>query len=507
MLVHHFLERSADRLPDKEALVCGDRRLTYREVEERANRLAHALRHRGLRSGDCVAIWLEGSVAAVVAIFAVLKAGGVFLPLNPQLKGGKLAWILRDCGVRFLIAPAAPSGTAENPPPELAGCPDLVEILAATEDLAAGFPATRPESGAAEDDLCALIYTSGSTGTPRGVMLTHRNVAAASAAIIEYLENREDDVVVDFLPLSFDYGLYNVLMPFRFGGRVVLERSFLYPYQLIGLLKRERVTGLPIVPTIAAGLVKLRSLEGYDLPDLRYVTSTGQALPPPHIERLREIFPGARLYSMYGLTECKRVSYLPPEELAGRPSSVGKPMPGTEAWLVDGAGERMSGPDEAGELVVRGPHVMRGYWNLPAETARVLRPGASGVLPGERVLHTGDLFRRDADGFLYFVSRQDDLIKTGGERVSPKEIEAVVHTLEGVAEAAACGVPDELLGQAVHLAVTLREGAQLTAPDILAHCARHLEKALIPRHVEIRGELPRTATGKIARRELGQPRL
>ncbi|HEY0511090.1 MAG TPA: AMP-binding protein [Thermoanaerobaculia bacterium] len=500
MLVHHFLERSADRLPDKEALVCGARRLTYSEVEERANRLANALLSYGLRPGDRAAVWLESGVEAVVAIFAILKAGGVFLPLNPQLKAGKLAWILRDCGVRFLIAR---SGSL----PDLGGCPELARVLTEAEDLAA-FPLARPQSGVTGDDLCALIYTSGSTGTPRGVMLTHRNVAAASASIIEYLENREDDVVVDFLPLSFDYGLYNVLMPFRFGGRVVLERSFLYPYQLIGLLKKERVTGLPIVPTIAAGLVRLRSLEGYDLPDLRYVTSTGQALPPPHIERLREIFPGAKIFSMYGLTECKRVSYLPPAELEGRPASVGKAMPGTEAWLADGAGERIARPDEAGELVVRGPHVMRGYWNLPAETARVLRPGSEPESePGERVLHTGDLFRMDAAGFLYFVSRRDDLIKTGGERVSPKEIESVVHALDGVAEAAACGVPDELLGQAVHLAVTLRDGAALTAADILAHCARHLEKSMVPRHVEIRGELPRTATGKIARRELGSARL
>lgn len=494
MLVHHFLEHSADRLPDKEALVCGGQRLTYAAVEERANRLAHGLRAYGLRPGDRAAVWLESSVEAVVAIFAILKAGGVFLPLNPQLKGGKLAWILRDCGVRFLIAPAG------SLPEELDGCPALERVLAADEPLAAGFPSTRLESAAGEDDLCALIYTSGSTGAPRGVMLTHGNIAAASASIIEYLANREDDVVVDFLPLYFDYGLYNVLMPFRFGGRVVLERSFRYPYQLVGLLKKERVTGLPIVPTIAAGLVKLRSLDGYDLPDLRYITSTGQPLPPPHIERLREIFPTARIYSMYGLTECKRVSYLPPAELGRRPASVGKAMPGTEVWLADGAGERIAQPGEVGELVVRGPHVMRGYWNLPEETARVLRPGAE---PGERVLHTGDLFRMDEEGFLYFVSRRDDLIKTGGERVSPKEIETVAHGLEGVAEAAAYGVPDEILGQAVHLAVTLREGAALTAADVLAHCARSLEKSMLPRHVEIRGELPRTATGKIARRELG----
>lgn len=471
-LVHHFLERSAERFPGKEALICEGRRLTYAEMDSLANRFAHALRARGLRPGDRVAIHLENSVEAVAAIFGVLKAGGVFLPIHPEVKAGKLEYILRDCGARILI----------------------------DRDLSAGFPGTRLEEGDGSDlDLCGILYTSGSTGTPRGVMLTHRNVAAASGSIIEYLENTADDVVLDVLPLSFDYGLYNVLMPFRFGGTVVLEKSFLYPYQLIGLLKKERVTGLPLVPAIAALFLRLRSVEGYDLPHLRYITSTGQALPPGHVARLREVFPQAKLYSMYGLTECKRVSYLPPEELDGRPASVGRAMPGTEAWIVDEHGERVTRAGPVGELVVRGPHVMRGYWNLPAETARVLRPGPD---PGERVLHTGDLFRMDEEGFLYFVARGDDLIKTAGERVSPKEVESVIHALDGVAEAAACGVPDEILGQAVKVVVTLREGAGLTVADVLDHCKRHLEKHMVPRHVEIRGELPRTATGKIARREL-----
>lgn len=476
-LVHHFLEHSAERFPEKEALICGGRRLTYAEMDSLANRFAHALRAQGLRRGDRVAIHLGNSVEAVAAIFGVLKAGGVFLPIHPEIKAGKLEYILRDCGAGILI----------------------------DNDISAGFPDTRLDGEEGSDlDLCAILYTSGSTGTPRGVMLTHRNITAASGSIIKYLENRADDVVVVFLPLSFDYGLYNVLMPFRFGGTVVLEKSFLYPYQLIGLLKKERVTGLPLVPTIAALFLKLRSMEGYDLPHLRYVTSTGQALPPEHIARLREVFPQAKIYSMYGLTECKRVSYLPPEELARRPASVGRAMPGTEAWIVDERGGRVTRAGEVGELVVRGPHVMRGYWNLPAETARVLRPGPD---PGERVLYTGDLFRMDEEGFLYFVARGDDLIKTAGERVSPKEVESVIHALDGVAEAAACGVPDEVLGQAVKVVVTLREGAELTAADVLDHCGRHLEKHMIPRHVEIRGELPRTVTGKIARRELESPPL
>jgi acyl-CoA synthetase (AMP-forming)/AMP-acid ligase II len=330
-------------------------------------------------------------------------------------------------------------------------------------------------------------------------MLSHANVAAAAAAIIEYLGNTVDDVVLDFLPLSFDYGLYNVLMPIRFGGTVVLERGFIAPHQIVGVLRRERVTGLPLVPTIAAGFAQLRSLGGLALPDLRYITSTGQALAPAHIERLLEIFPGVRLFSMYGLTECKRATYLAPEELPRRPSSVGKAIPGTAVWIVDADGRRIEGAGVVGELVVHGPHVMQGYWNRPSETAKALRPDP---LTGERGLHTGDLFRMDDEGFLYFVARTDDMVKTCGQLVSPKEIENTVLALEGVEEAVACGLPDAVLGQSIHVVVRGARGASLTAADVIAFCAARLEKWMVPRSVDIRSELPRTATGKTARREI-----
>jgi acyl-CoA synthetase (AMP-forming)/AMP-acid ligase II len=479
MLVHHFLARSAERFPDKTALVCGERRLTFTELDGLADRAAGSLVSMGLRLGDRAVVQLENSVEAVAALFGVWKAGGVAVPLHPEIKSRKLETILQDCGAK-------------------------VHVTGALTPAPLPAPTTRPPGeGRQAGELCSLIYTSGSTGRPRGVALSHGNMEAASGAIIQYLENTPDDVVVDLLPLSFDYGLYNVLMPIRFGGTVVLEKAFHHPGQLIGLLQREGVTGLPLVPAIAAWFVKLRSFAGVDLPALRYITSTGQALPAQHIARLRELFPRARIFSMYGLTECKRVSYLPPEEVDRRPASVGKAMPGTEAWPIDMDGARVTRPGMVGELVVRGPHVMQGYWNLPAETAQALRPdGDPAAEPGARVLHTGDLFRLDDEGFLYWVARRDDLIKTAGQRVSPKEIEAVVLDLDGVAEAAVCGVPDEILGQAVKVAVTLREGAALTAAEILEHCARHLEKHMVPRHVEIRGELPRTATGKIARRAL-----
>ena len=266
-------------------------------------------------------------------------------------------------------------------------------------------------------------------------MLTHLNIVSAATSITTYLENTPDDIIINLLPLSFDYGLYQVLMAFKVGGTIVLERSFTYPHTVIETIIREKVTGLPIVPTISAVLLQL-DLSPYKFPDLRYISNTAAALPTHHIIRLRELFPHVRIYSMYGLTECKRVSYLPPDQIDIRPTSVGRGMPNEEVYIVDEKGQRVP-PGVVGELVVRGSNVMKGYWELPEETEEKLKPGP---FPGEKVLYTGDLFRMDEEGYLYFFGRKDDIIKTRGEKVSPKEVEDVLYSLPGIAEAAVIGV-------------------------------------------------------------------
>ncbi len=240
----------------------------------------------------------------------------------------------------------------------------------------------------------------------------------------------------------------------------------------------------------------MKSLEPGMLPNLRYLTNTAAALPVAHIQRLRALFPGARLYSMYGVTECKRCTWLPPAELDRRPGSVGIPIPGTEAWIVDDSGERVPA-GTVGQLVVRGAHVMQGYWEDPEATRRALRPG---LYPWENVLYTGDLFRADEEGFLYFVGRMDDIIKTRGEKVSPKEVENVLYELPGVREAAVIGVPDPVLGNAIR-AILATDGT-LTEREVIRHCAARLEEFMVPASVEFRGELPKSDNGKIARREL-----
>jgi long-chain acyl-CoA synthetase len=487
-LVRDFLEATAARLPSKTALICDGRRWCYAELDAAANQFANLLIASGVARGDRVAICLRNSAEAVIGIFAAVKASAVFVPLNHGIKRDKLAYVLNNCAARALITDSAHADVGELVP----SLESVVVSFAAADE----FPATPPPRNNIDLDLACLIYTSGSTGEPKGVMSDHCNVAFASGAIIQYLGNREDDVVLNVLPLSFDYGLYQLLMTFRFGGTLVLENSFAYPATILQRIAEERVTGFPGVPTIFAMLLKM-DLRTFDLSSLRYVTNTAAALPPSHIEELRRALPHVRLFSMYGLTETKRTLYLPPEWLEKKPGSVGIPIPGTEVWLEDESGRRL-GANQIGELVVRGRHVMRGYWG-DAELSAQRFP--FGAIPGERVCRTGDLFRMDDDGCFYFIARKDDIIKSRGEKVAPKEVEVVLYGLPGVVEAAVFGVPDPLLGQAVK-AVLATDGRALTPAQVIFHCRKHLEEFMVPKHVEFCSALPKSPSGKIQKREL-----
>jgi amino acid adenylation domain-containing protein len=509
VLVQDLLHRSAERLPDKVALVCGRRRLTYGEIDAAANRLANAMIRDGVKRGDRVVLFLHNSVEAVIGIFATLKAGAAFVALNPTMGVEKLALILNHCRATALISEAEKRPMVE----ELVGVvPSLRLVVTAGrssadsvarncqllgfEDIQAASPATRPARSNIDLDLACLIYTSGSTGEPKGVMADHSNVIFAASSVTEYLEHGEDDVVLNVLPLSFGYGLYQALMMFQVGGRLVLGRSLAFPAVMLESIQTERVTGFPGVPTIFAMLLQI-DLTPYDLSSVRYVTNAAAALPTSYILELRRRFPRAKLYSMYGLTETKRALYLPPEQLERRPNSVGIAIPGTEVWLEDEAGNRL-GPGQVGELVVRGRHVMRGYWEAPEATAARFRPGPT---PGERICYTDDLFKMDEDGYFYFVARKDDIIKSRGEKIAPKEVEDVLYSLPGVVDAAVIGVPDPILGQALK-AFIVSPGAALTEQAVLAHCKERLEAHMIPKHVEFRTELPKTPSGKIRKADL-----
>ncbi|WP_416674497.1 class I adenylate-forming enzyme family protein [Egbenema bharatensis] len=504
MLVHEFLERSADRLPDKIALVSDGQRLSYAQVEAQANRLANALRAEGVQRGDRVAFFLPNSLELAIGIFAALKAGAVFVPINHTTKLDKCAYILNNCQARVLITLGRQARLVEQLLPIVLSLKTVIltspgEVNSFNylgyDAIQADYSEQRPSKVNIDLDLACLIYTSGSTGDPKGVMSDHSNVVFAANSITEYLGNVESDIVLGVLPLSFDYGLYQLLMVFKFGGTLVLEKGFTFPAAILKRITEEKVTGFPAVPTIFTVLLQL-DLSPYDLSSLRYITNTAAALPPSHIAELRAKFPTVTLFSMYGLTETKRTLYLPPDQLEHRPGSVGLPIPGTEAWVEDESGNRLP-PGAVGELVVRGRHVMRGYWQDPVRTALRFRLNTI----GDRLCYTGDLFRMDEDGYFYFVARQDDMIKSRGEKVAPKEVENALYGLNGVKEAAVIGVADPVFGQAVK-AFVVTDHPDLTESEVLLYCRTHLEDFMVPKYVEFCSELPKTSTGKIKKTDL-----
>jgi amino acid adenylation domain-containing protein len=519
MLVNHFLEHSAKRLPHKTALVFEGARLSYAELDACANRLANALIGGGVGRGDRVAIFLDNGVEAVIAIFGALKANAIFSVINPTTKTDKLGYVLQDLEPRAVITHAAKL-KATAPAYEQAssvGCfvvvgtsgPELgnrdIPYRTWSEVMATESDTPTPSRGI-DLDLATIIYTSGSTGTPKGVMCTHRSMIAVATSIAEYLESVEEDVMLNVLQLAFGYGLYQMFVAFAVGATLVLERGFVFPYKVLDLMQREGVTGLAGVPTIFSLLLGLKDLKKHPLPKLRYITNAGGGMPANRIVALRDALAPAKLYSMYGQTECQRVCYLAPEEIDRRPGSVGKAIPNTEVCIVDENGYPV-GSNVVGELVVRGSHVMSGYWKAPEKSAQRFRPasdvrGGGFGLPGETVLFTNDLFTRDEAGFLYFVSRTDDIIKSRGEKVAPKEIEQALYLFEGVQDAAAVGVPDPLLGQAIKVCVVAEPGAELNERALREHCKRHLEDVMLPKYIEILPELPKGPTGKIDKRAL-----
>ncbi|PIE17297.1 MAG: AMP-dependent synthetase [Proteobacteria bacterium] len=513
-LLHEYLERNVERCPDKTALIVKDRRLTWADIDEAASRTAHALRSLGVLRGDRVCIYLDNSVETCASIFGILRADAIFSVINPQTKVDKLTYMLNDCRAKVLIADSHLDRVLKDVFPNTSflqhvllvmddadKVPEPAEIgtvrCLSYEQTLAAAAMDCPETVNIPIDLASIIYTSGTTGDPKGVMLTHLNMVSAAESITSYLENKHDDIVMSVLPLSFDYGLYQWLMTAQFGGTLVLERSFNYPAPVLKLIDEEQCTGFPIVPTIVS-ILKQYADKGLKLPGVRYMTNTAAALSPAHIEAMKKICPNAKIFSMYGLTECKRVSYLPPEQLDKRPDSVGKAMPNMEAFVVDDDGKRVEA-NTVGELVIRAPHVMKGYWEKPEATAERLKPGEVGE---EMWLYTGDLFRKDEEGYLYFVARRDNIIKSRGEKVSPKEVENVLYGMPGITEAAVIGVEDEILGQAIAAFCVLNEGQEYKPGQVIRYCAQRLEPFMVPKYVSFLTGLPKTSSGKITKKNI-----
>jgi long-chain acyl-CoA synthetase len=505
-LLHETLLASAERVPDREAVVAGAERLAYAELSDRALRLARALQELGVGRGDRVAIYMDNSAGCATAVYAAMLAGGVFVVVNPQTKEDKLLYVLDDCEATVLLTEGALTRIALS---AAAAAPSVKAVVAASapagvegalgfDDVVASAEPDPSPVGTIPLDLAALIYTSGSTGFPKGVMMTHQSMVFAAGSISQYLRLGQEERILGVLPLAFDYGLYQLLMAIRMGGTLVLERSFAFPAQIVKRVEDEEITVFPGVPTVYATLLSMRRGMEFELPSVRRVTNTAAALPATFHGEMGRIFPNALIFAMYGLTECKRVSYLEPELLERKPTSVGRAIPGTETMVLREDGTPVE-PGETGVLYVRGPHVMAGYWRKPEQTAEMI---VDGPLPGERMLCAQDHFTVDDEGFLYFVGRTDDIIKTRGEKVSPVEVENSLFDVDGVKEAAVVGVPDDVLAQAIRAFVVLDEGAVLSEQDVIAACRTRLENFMVPREVVFLDALPTTATGKVRRKSL-----
>ena len=522
-LVHDFIFSSAERTPAAEALVDGARRLTYAQLAALTRRTCAALRARGARRGERVAVYMEKNIEHVAALFGAAAAGMVFVPVNPLLKPEQVAYILRDCDVRVLVTSA---DRLRQLAPSLGGCDSLHTVLAlgaaraatAVADVgqikvldweaaladadADGDVVALPARRITDSDVAAILYTSGSTGQPKGVVLSHRNLVAGAASVASYLGNTAEDRILAVLPLSFDYGLSQLTTAFLSGACAVLINHLL-PRDVLTAVIAERITGLAGVPPL---WIQLAALDWPTVCTLRYLTNSGGAMPRATLDQLRARLPGAQPYLMYGLTEAFRSTFLPPAELDRRPDSMGKAIPNAEVLVLRPDGSECA-PGEPGELVHRGPLVSLGYWNDAARTGERFKPYRSpltGLMLPEMAVWSGDTVRRDEEGFLYFISRADEMIKTSGYRVSPGEVEAVLYAQGEVAEAAALGVPHPVLGQAIVVVVAVRDGRVLDEARLLAALKPHLPNYMLPHKIILaEGSLPRNANGKIDRKLLG----
>jgi acyl-CoA ligase (AMP-forming) (exosortase A-associated) len=515
-LIHEFIAESALRTPQAEALVHDGQRLSYEELADSVVSVAQAVLRFGLGRGERVAVFLEKRVETVAALFGASAAGGAFVPVNPLLKPQQVIYILKDCAVRVLVtsgerlaqlAPFLRQGTelrAVLLVDPLAKLPDLPGVTIFPWDRVGEAAGPLMAHRAIDTDVAAILYTSGSTGKPKGVVLSHRNLITGAQSVAAYLENTAQDRILAVLPLSFDYGLSQLTTAFLVGATAVLL-NYLLPRDILKEVKAERITGLAAVPPL---WMQLAQFEWPGDVSLRYLTNSGGAMPPATRDRLRKALPNASIYLMYGLTEAFRSTYLPPAELARRPDSIGKAIPNAEILVLRPDGS-VCAPGEPGELVHRGALVSMGYWNDPQKTAERFRPldplstNRGGLPIPELAVWSGDIVRTDDEGFLYFIGRNDEMIKTSGYRVSPTEVEEVLFGMEEVAEAAAVGIPHPALGHAIAAIVTPREGMRIDVAALQALCRQTLPSYMVPARILVHdGGLPRNPNGKIDRKFL-----
>ena len=515
-LLPDLIQRSAERDPAATALTYGSGSMTYGALSDAVDAFSSGLMATGLQRAERVAIYLEKRFETVVASFGAPLAGGVFVPVNPLLKAPQVAFILTDCDVRVLVTSPDRLATLAD---DLGRCPGLRHVVLTEplrQDLKLPGHVTvhvwanllqaprRPGHRVIDTDMLAILYTSGSTGRPKGVVLSHRNMVAGAKSVASYLGNNPSDTLLAALPLSFDAGFSQLTTAFHSGARVVLL-NYLLPRDVLRAMERERVTGLTAVPPLYIQLTGLEWPAAIDQ-TLRYFANTGGRMPRETLQAIRQRAPSAQPFLMYGLTEAFRSTYLPPEEVDRRPDSIGKAIPNAEIVVLREDGTPCDA-DEPGELVHRGALVGMGYWNDAEKTAEryKLLPGReAGLQLPEFAVFSGDTVRRDAEGFLYFIGRRDEMIKTSGYRTSPTEVEEVLYATRLVGECAAFGVDHPSLGQAIQVIATpAPDATTVDVAELLAECRQRMPAYMVPAAVEVTpGPLPRNPNGKIDRKLL-----
>lgn len=517
-LVHYLIFTSADRTPDSDALIHQGSRKDYATLSSEVENVASNLLSLGLNRSERLAVYLEKRHEAVISLFGAVAASGVFVPVNPLLKPEQVAYILSDCNVKILVTSVDRLNLLVSVLPR---CHDLhtVVVVDQTENLPviSGLniipwkqlcsPSISVRGTHIIDgDMAAILYTSGSTGKPKGVVLSHRNIVAGAKSVAQYLENSPDDRILSVLPLSFDYGFNQLTTTFHAGATCILLNHLL-PRDVINTILKENITGLAAVPPL---WMQLTQLNWPKVSSLRYITNSGGAMPEATLDMLRSILPKTKVFLMYGLTEAFRSTFLPPQEVDTRPNSIGKAIPNAEVLVLREDGTRCE-PDEPGELVHRGALVSMGYWNDKEKTSVRFRPfpqQEAGLTIPEIAVWSGDTVSMDKDGYLYFISRRDEMIKTSGYRVSPTEVEEVIYATKLVGEAVAIGIPHPELGQAIIVIATPKKGVNLNIDKLLTACKLNLPNFMIPSQILLREDpLPRNPNGKIDRKKLSEEAL
>lgn len=477
------LQASVRQRTSAEVLVAGDVRMCYGALWQAVLRIADGLRAAGVMPGTRVGLLLENSPEYVACYYGVHAAGGVVVALNPVARAVEVVGCLRHCDAKLLVIELT------HPQREaIAGALPECQMLSPDVLLAGNANTSCKEP--TPDAPAAIIYTSGTTGRPKGVTLSHRNLDSNVQSILAYLALNAQDVIVNVLPFHYSYGNSVLHTHLAVGGRLILDRSMVYPHAVLEAMAVERATGFSGVPSTYAVLLSRTRPSEYDLSSLRYLTQAGGAMAPELTRRVREAFPHARLFVMYGQTEATaRLAYLPPERLEEKLGSVGIAIPGVELDIRDEQGNTVT-EGVTGEIWARGENIMLGYWKDAQATSE--------VMAGEW-LKTGDLAHRDRDGYIYIDGRRSEMIKCGAHRISPLEIEEAIAEMPGVEEVACTGMPDDLLGQVVKAVIVPRAGCTITAMEVQRHCRERLPAYKVPRCVEFATTLPRTASGKVQR--------